>query len=372
MAIIPTTDVNLATEVRDVLNEAGGSVSNDVTTFFKPAAKINPFSKHKPVVLAVDFCQDFDSTKPDYDADWWKGSAGNCGLVPKNVSSYTDIPGAMDGDMNGWTYDIPNGGSTRPMRLGDFVRYYTDALPMFHHFTVPSQVTNSNTQNSIVGSCQLQSSGSDYNLSFEDFPTFKNYYFGMYVKQKDGTRAAYKTAGDTLGNGGASVTISAYGFPEGNWTAYPFICTVAQDGVTDKGGTYYTLPKNNAVEFSVVASLLVINVDVKYNYVNGVKRSVTINSIKVTNRTGSSVTMTNNVLQLRYAGDSLTQDPVSSSTISSFSVADGSTHTLSLSASQTLISLPDSSRSYYIRVTLNNSQYSVNQNIAEEITEMQE
>lgn len=365
MAIVPSTNVNLATNIRDVLQTAGGSVGNNVTSFFKPAAKINPFSKHKPVVLAVDFCQDFDSTKPNYDEDWWKGSSGNCGLVPKNVNHYTSIPDSMDGGMNGWTYDIPDGGTTRPMRVGDFVGYYTDALPMFHHFTVPSQVTNSNTQNSITGMCMLQTSGDYYNLSFEDFPTFKNYYFGMYVKQTNGTRASYKTADDTLGNGASSVTISAYGLPEGKWIAYPFICTAAQDGVTETAGTYYTLPMNNAVEFEIVSTLVVINVFAEYNYINGVKKSVSINYITVTNRTGSSISLSNNMLQLRYTGDSLTDSPVYQSEIAAFSVANGETSTVGLTNAQKLLSLPDSSRDYYIRVTLNTSQYSVNHMIAD-------
>lgn len=49
MAIIPNTDVNLAGNIRDVLNAAGGSVTNDVITFFQTRANINMWAKYKPV-----------------------------------------------------------------------------------------------------------------------------------------------------------------------------------------------------------------------------------------------------------------------------------------------------------------------------------
>ena len=44
MATIPSSNINLATNVRNVLNAAGGSVGDDITTFFKSDANINPFA----------------------------------------------------------------------------------------------------------------------------------------------------------------------------------------------------------------------------------------------------------------------------------------------------------------------------------------
>ena len=45
--IIPNTKINLATNIRNVLNNAGGTVSNKTSSFFTPAAKINKWSKYK-------------------------------------------------------------------------------------------------------------------------------------------------------------------------------------------------------------------------------------------------------------------------------------------------------------------------------------
>jgi len=366
MAILPNENLKKS-DVRDLLNQEGGAADNVFGSLFQESSKINPFSKHKPVRLSKNFCQDIDSAKSDYDEDWWTGEDGNCGLIPFSVSSYTNIPENLDGGMNGWVYQLPNGSSTSPYRIGDFRSYKSDALPMLHSFMIPSQVTNSGTQNSIIGTCAAQVQDY-YNLSFADFPTFKNYYFGMYIRQKNGTRYAYKTSESTLGDGGYEAIISAYGLPEGTWEAYPFISNVLLDGVTSKVADYYTIPMTQKMEFEIVSTLLVINITAYYNYINGVKRSVSIESIKITNRTGSGLTFTNNTLQLRYLGDSLTDDPAKSSTIDTFDVGNGEEYSIPLKASQSLQTLPDTSKSYYIRVTLNASQYTANGQIAEEIT----
>jgi hypothetical protein len=57
-----------------------------------------------------------------------------------------------------------------------------------------------------------------------------------------------------------------------------------------------------------------------------------------------------------------------SSTINTFEVGNGEEYSIPLKASQSLQTLPDTSKSYYIRVTLNTSQYTANGQIAEEIT----
>jgi hypothetical protein len=56
VTIIPKNDVNIATQVMDVLTENGGNVSNDLNTFFKSSAKVNYLCRYKPVPLAVNFC----------------------------------------------------------------------------------------------------------------------------------------------------------------------------------------------------------------------------------------------------------------------------------------------------------------------------
>lgn len=55
MAVIPSTNVNLATNICDVLNAAGGSVGSDgnVASFFTSEAKINKWAKSSLLFAAI-------------------------------------------------------------------------------------------------------------------------------------------------------------------------------------------------------------------------------------------------------------------------------------------------------------------------------
>lgn len=223
--------------------------------------------------------------------------------MPKQVSSFKNIPAEMDGDMNGWTYALPIGGVNAPYRLGDFRGYDTDAVPMLHNFSVPSQVSNQFSSNTIQGACMMLSE-SETSLSFADFPIFKDYYLGMYLVQDNGTQYRYKTSDVTLGNRGSTVEISTLGMPVGNWTAYPFISESKQDGVTLVAGVYWTLPKNNSAKFKVVASLVSLNVRaIKNTRLGTIKVDVYVSS------NGGPSSFTNNSLRIRFANKEFS-DPI--------------------------------------------------------------
>lgn len=114
--IIPTQNVTWD-DIRDTLNAGGGSVTNVVSTAFSKSAKINKWSKYKPVRLNQDF--------PDY-ATYWKAQDGYCGLVPAKCGAdyITD-------SQKEWVYNLPRGGSSEPYRLGDFRGYNPNALPQY-------------------------------------------------------------------------------------------------------------------------------------------------------------------------------------------------------------------------------------------------
>lgn len=124
MAIIPSTDINLATHIRDVLNTAGGSVTNNTVTFFQERAKINKWSKYKPVIKSG---VNVNKTDPN----WYKANDGLCGLSvglsSAGDSSLTNLVNAYKSGT--WIYKPPTGGEASPYRLGDFAGYDTDAVP---------------------------------------------------------------------------------------------------------------------------------------------------------------------------------------------------------------------------------------------------
>lgn len=129
MARIGLTNVSMST-IRDTLNNAGGSVDNTLGSFFKAAARINPWALYKPIAGGSDFytIAEFESyAKSHY-----------CGLTPKannylreaNIN-YSGTKVAHDYDSVSanhleWTYNRP---TTKPFRLGDFRNYYPEAIP---------------------------------------------------------------------------------------------------------------------------------------------------------------------------------------------------------------------------------------------------
>ena len=123
--ILPTTNLKYD-DIRDTLNSAGGSVTNDVASAFKATANINKWSRHKPVKLAVNFCQDFDSSAPNYDADWWKGTPRTFGLKIPYLHATTRLNNdalkiiSHAPEPPNYTYELPTGGENDPLRIGDF------------------------------------------------------------------------------------------------------------------------------------------------------------------------------------------------------------------------------------------------------------
>lgn len=226
MAIVPTTDVNLATEVRDVLNAAGGSVGNDLKSFFTTSAKINMWARYKPVRYAKDFCQDFDSSRADYDANWFRGTDYNCGI---KISAITlDQLGTIQPQ-----YILPTGGSSQPFRLSDFCKYKTDALG------IKSRQTGDIYYNTGSSDFILTTPADDgYTVTFADLNIGKGedeLYFGVQIVSASGTKRL-KTCDKTMANSGDYVNIniasdstllSAFKSAQ-TITVHPFVATVAQ------------------------------------------------------------------------------------------------------------------------------------------------
>ena len=180
MAIIPDSNVNLASKVRDVLNGAGGSVGNNVTSFFSADAIKAVFSKYKPVVYANQPFLD--------DERRWKGYNNMCGFTSGSVM-FNDVSALVAAYDSGSTfvYDVPSGGTSRPMRLGDFRGYNTDAKAPIWDFYVNRAFVSSDSASTI--DCELVDNHSginaNYNLILADFGV-SDWFFGCIIKAGNG------------------------------------------------------------------------------------------------------------------------------------------------------------------------------------------
>ena len=334
MAVIKDSNINLATDIGQVLNTAGGSVNqNEPLTYFQPAAKIKWESKHKPLILNKTFCQDFDSTKPNYDAEWWLGSSRMCGLEFFPTLSYaTDLPSKYDGNMNGWMYNLPQGGESQPLRLGDFIGYDTDAIPPMTKF-VCNDLTNDTNMETEVASVSITPSGTT-SVSFVDMPTLKDYYFGVYIKHNSYSNYVVSTSDSKISQGGKSVYINPYQLQEGNYTVYPFIAeerqTQSQPSVAN---IVYPIPGMQPLSLRIMSAASSYPVAISVTLATALSLTFVIT---IANNTASSKTFTNNYIRVRPKGTAydkpLTSDDYEES-LGSITVASNSTYQKTMTVS---------------------------------------
>lgn len=217
MAIIPNSNVNLASNVRDVLNGVGGSVGNNVTSFFTADAIKAEFSKYKPVVYANQPFLD--------DERRWKGDNNMCGFTSGSVM-FNDVSALVAAYDSGSTfvYDVPSGGTSRPMRLGDFRGYNTDAKAPIWDFYVNRAFVSSDSASTI--DCELVDNHSGinaaYNLILADFGV-SDWFFGCIIKAGNG----YFTKKHSDMIGGSAIITNR-------------IITVSYSEVSNRVGSFYS------------------------------------------------------------------------------------------------------------------------------------
>lgn len=260
MAVIPNTNVNVQ-DIGQVLNSAGGSVNvNQPLTFFTASAKINIFSKKKPVVRKVNFCQDFDSTRPDYLFEWWKGTSGDCGIKFQSISNPNELPNVVDGGLNGWQYELPQGGENAPLRLGDFCGYDSNAKPLVEGFSLSSTVVeNKSSSNFTVGFITTPNETKTTSLTFSDLSaSLSNFYPAVYIT--NGTTSYFISSDKKVSSTEyIMVTVPTNGLNTGDWSVYTFLSEVAIPSLSTLGsvalGRCYTLPYTDKKIVSIVTSL---------------------------------------------------------------------------------------------------------------------
>lgn len=169
MAIIKESNINLSSDIGNVLNAAGGSVDiNRAEAYFSAAAKINPFAKWKPTQYEAQV----------EDADYWMAYDGSCQVEVKVVKNNTGSNSAeplkqlkamfQNGDT-GWMFKYWEVSNVHPYRLGDFRRYKTDArTSAIIGEQSPSSVIGQGFYPPFIGVNLLQRMCDEYELRLSD------------------------------------------------------------------------------------------------------------------------------------------------------------------------------------------------------------
>lgn len=233
MAVIPNSNVNLATNIRDVLNAAGGSATNDVITFFDKK-NLNPYSLEKPMsVKGVSGLSnimieltDEDKRKCNY------GYSTPSSITMINLTSYVRngvIPSGWEGsDMGfGWFYNPPTGGSSDPYRLADFKGYDSLQKTAFT-FTLDgvNEVNEKENNFTLAGK-----------FPFSKFAYFDNMYVGVLFCKVGTTYSRgwfYVSNTKISGANGVDIKLDeeystalfkTNGGGSGEWRICPFLCS---------------------------------------------------------------------------------------------------------------------------------------------------
>ncbi|MBQ4589125.1 MAG: hypothetical protein IJA95_07545 [Bacteroidaceae bacterium] len=349
---------NLATQVRDVLNAAGGSVGNDITSFFKPAAKLNMWSKYKPVV----------STELFYSFALWKsegyrGDDGHCGLSFTEYGNATSLMTALRNGAAMWTYNIPSGGTTAPLRLGDFRGYCTSAYnPTGAIDTngIADSLTDCVTFNidtGITGASDTNLTLDDIRVGGSEVTKLKDLYFGVYMYKPSSGAYRFQTAETTISGGSAEgdmkVEIDMDG-DYGEWQYTPFLTNVYQDGKTLSGGTGAKfISCNKSMKSIEVGSANTVKWNL-YSSARWVSRTSISYEVEITNNGTGESKFTNVRLFILSGDDRQVENGQGTSIWDSVTVAAGAT----VRETGTITITRDYSKQYYSKVTSETPQYS--------------
>lgn len=242
--ILPNTNLRYD-DIRDTLNANGGSVTNEFSTAFKNG-NINKWSKHKPVRLNRDFCQDFDPSRLSYIKDWWKAGDYNCGMrmgVQKtpdgNITNMTQ--NINDVEFADWFYQRPLGMASSPYRLGDFCGYNPHAYSVIGS-GLPKNITINKFENGVYNiEFMTIIDSSDDNLQINDFNISLNGYHYAAAIKGGGTNGFWREyRGGLIGGVGVGVSIDSASLTNGVYTLALFLANAPDVGA----GDYLPLPKD--------------------------------------------------------------------------------------------------------------------------------
>ena len=216
MAVIPNSDIQLATEIGQVLNSAGGSVDvNQPLTYFTESAKINKWCKNKPMRIN----KDFDITEDD----------------KRNANYGLSIPTAKS-----------SAEATKPIKTRGAVEF------------------NKIFNNSIMIEYFVNEVQSIYGLTIEDFKFLENCYPAIVLTDKSNGNIFWKTGSNTIGSNGAESFVidqSETGLVQTTGKEYDYyICACGSPktsfGDTHIGTTWFMLPNDSLSDLTGTLSFV--------------------------------------------------------------------------------------------------------------------
>lgn len=247
--ILPNTNLQ-DHAIRNALNKGGGRTDNEFGSKYRSAAQIDKWSKFKPVVSPKLFIAEDDEER-------WRGANGQCGFTIPRADTMASFKSSLEDGSALWSYTPPRGGTTEPMRMGDYRGYNPDAVNPLGDFVTNgiSENGSSNAYGDVTFSIDvldnLENNIMYGDISIDGTP-LTDFYLGIYAWDNTG-KWIYKTNTEPLKlSYNFNVTMP---MTTGDWHIIPFFCSVPQDSIegNEHGGVYVSanVPSKNV---SIISS----------------------------------------------------------------------------------------------------------------------
>lgn len=367
MAVIKDSNIVLSSDIGNVLNAAGGSVNiNQPATFFTSAAKINHAAKYKPVILPLNFV-DKDS-KPTMYGYWWKANDGKCGYTIPSASKYIE---SQDKDST-WTYNLPTGGESAPMRLGDFRGYDTNAAKQWINISFNNKIVIGEGFSYGVNAVRPnESSLSYYDVVDELWLTFKamsstdsghDYKIPMdEVQSSAGTIIADVSASEIAQWGAVSgTTVRVHLWAKKNGV----VVSAKNDAATT---TFWTIPVVSSAPYTIMMSVMSLRQDASNKSLLYI--SVVTLNVNAVGFAGGTIESGSRLILYKYVSDNYNYlsyaTPLWTNTFEKIEVAAGASWSRTLASPQETVRL----QSYDTLGTCILIWYDKNNNVLSQITQ---
>lgn len=293
MAQIPSTSVSMDT-IKSTLQGGGGSVSDDLLTFFAAGAKINPWSLHKPIHTGYVNDDFLDLNSPHF-------NSANFGLTPQTTNAANIVLKTAINDPSSiqWTYALPTGGSSSPYRLGDFRLYKSDATSPFRELS--TNVGSAALNESITVELYCRFASYDGELGINDMSILNGKYACLIVGQSDGypEKIYYSTDPISSHHGVVKFTGISFSNERTRYMAAAICDTKYSDNGTGYSNTYYMLPLKHITvrwESAVTSTTFIGSASINPN--NG----ELFVSVQMTSAPNTTTAFNNVTIQVGYEG----------------------------------------------------------------------
>lgn len=277
-----------------------GVGSNDVGTLCT-STNINKWSKWKP----IRYNTLTGITLPQLTSTLY-------GLTIPSYTSLSLIIVAINAGVT-WEYAKPQGGdSLEYYRSGDFRNYEHTATKPFSDFICPTIGFNNSPSSTIGATLIFTQDGGNYNIGLNDLIGIKDCYFAIYMIRTDGNTLSSRllTAENTVGSGGADITISIHGMSISDYYVYPFLCNIknTDPSIMPSGFTLYGLDGLTRSILTIKDTPLDITIEAAWH--NDTHDSNQIDyTVTIYNNSGSSIDLQTCFTTLRFV-DNTFSDPI--------------------------------------------------------------